>query len=258
MELSSFINKVQNAKNLDFGSIFSKSMELFKKTWKQGFLHFLFSMICVLPMILIIYIPIISFTISQRQSGNYGAEPPIEMLMTTGGLAIVVGMLLNTFTMAFVAGYYTIVKRIEEGKEVTAKDHFMFFNAASLKKTFVLSLMTMGITVLAMVLCYLPLFYVMIPLTFVPVVFAFNSELSESEIIKTSFSLGNKKWFITFGLLIVSGVLAELAGFVLCCVGILFTMSFIYLPVYHVYKEVIGFGEGEEDDEIYQIGIENE
>ena len=41
---SSLQEKIRNAKALDFGTIFSASIELFKKTWIQGFyynyLHF--------------------------------------------------------------------------------------------------------------------------------------------------------------------------------------------------------------------------
>ena len=90
-----------------------------------------------------------------------------------------------------------------------------------------------------------------VPLTLVTPIFAFNPEMSPSEIIKSAFSLGNKKWLIVFGLMFVSGLLAELVGLLLCGIGVLFTMSFVYLPTYFVYKDSIGF---EEDDEIGLIG----
>src|SRR5690606_24735057 len=97
---------------------------------------------------------------------------------------------------------------------------------------------------------YLPLFYVIVPLTLITPIFAFNSNFSPSEVIKASFSLGNKKWLIVFGLMFVSGILAELVGLLLCGVGLLFTISFIYLPTYHIYKETIGF---DDENEIKRI-----
>jgi hypothetical protein len=175
------------------------------------------------------------------------------MMLTTFGLAIIVGMLLNTFMMALQAGFFNVIKILDEGKEVAVKDHFVFFKTEYLKKTFVLSLITTGISILAMILCYLPLIYVMVPLSFVLIVFANNPELSVVEIIKASFSLGNKKWLITFGLLFISIILAYIIGVLLCGIGIFFTMSFVYLPLYFVYKQVIGF---EDSDEIQQIGME--
>ena len=255
MELNTFLSKVQEAKELDFGDIFGKSIDLFKKTWAQGFLNLLFTMLFVFPLILIIYAPMITFAIAQEGQFNNGSEPPIALIMSTMGIAIVVGMLLGTFIMALKAGFYSVVKKIDDGKEVTVKDHFAFFKAEYLKKTFVLSLMSAGIGVLAYILCFLPIIYVMVPLSLTAIIFAFNTELSPSEVIKSSFSLGNKKWLIIFGLLFVSGIMAEIVGLLLCGIGILFTVSFVYLPVYVVYKDVIGF---EDDDEIKQIGIEED
>ena len=90
----------------------------------------------------------------------------------------------------------------------------------------------------------------MVPLSLLPVIYAFNPELSMSNLIKASFDLGNKKWFITFGLTIVAGFLAQIVGMLLCGIGIFFTASFAAIPIYFVYKEVIGF----EDTEFKQIG----
>ena len=91
-----------------------------------------------------------------------------------------------------------------------------------------------------------------VPLSFFSVVFANNPELTETEIVKLSFNLGNKKWFITFGLMIVTGILGML-GIIACGIGVLFTISIVYLPVYFIYRDVVGF---EDDDEIQHIGRE--
>jgi len=40
-------------------------------------------------------------------------------------------------------------------------------------------------------------------------------------------------------------------GIIGCGIGVLFTISVMYLPVFFIYKEVIGFGE---TSEIEQIG----
>jgi len=41
--------------------------------------------------------------------------------------------------------------------------------------------------------------------------------------------------------MIVIGILSALVGFLLCGIGIYFTVSCSYLVQYEVYKEVIGF-----------------
>lgn len=58
--------------------------------------------------------------------------------------------------------------------------------------------------------------------------------------VKASFALGNKNWFVIFGLLVLVGLLAEL-GISLCCVGILFTAMLTKVPVYFMYKHRVGF-----------------
>ena len=94
--------------------------------------------------------------------------------------------------------------------------------------------------------------YAFVPLSFFAVVFSNNPELTETEILKLSFSLGTKKWLITFGLIFVTGILGMLV-IIACFIGVLFTMSIMYLPVYFVYRDVVGF---EDDSEIMKIGTE--
>ena len=119
----------------------------------------------------------------------------------------------------------------------------MFFKSKYIVKAFILSIATTLIAVVAALACYLPLFYVIIPLTLLIVIFSFNPDLSVGDLIKLSFKLGTKKWLVTFGLVIVSSILAEVVGLLLCGIGIFATASFIYLPTYYIYKDVIGFDE---------------
>ena len=46
---------------LDFGDIFNKSIDLFKKGWLYGFLMQLFILIISLPFIIVLYAPFIAF-----------------------------------------------------------------------------------------------------------------------------------------------------------------------------------------------------
>ena len=72
-------------------------------------------------------------------------------------------------------------------------------------------------------------------------VFAYNSHLSISEIIKVAFALGNKKWGITFLTLMLNMILFYVVSLVTCGLGALFISCFLYLPQYIIYKKVIGF-----------------
>jgi hypothetical protein len=78
--------------------------------------------------------------------------------------------------------------------------------------------------------------------------------MGELDIIKISFKLGNKKWFITFVTMFIAGIIGML-GILACGIGILFTLSIVYLPSLLIYKEVVGFNGNTEID---SIGIQDE
>ena len=110
-----------------------------------------------------------------------------------------------------------------------------------------LSIIYAAIAIVAQLLWVLPYIYAYIPLSFFAIVFANNPELSEMEIVKLSFNIGTKKWLLTFGLMFITGIIGML-GMVACFIGVLFTMSIVYLPVYFVYKNVVGFDDDYESD----------
>ncbi|MDG5492760.1 hypothetical protein [Psychroserpens sp. SPM9] len=241
--------KIQNAKQLDFGQIFNDSIELFKKMWLQGLLMLLIMFGFMIPFIFIIYIPLIIFGVADASNpGAYDGLAPIAMIF------IFVAYLLFIFAMMVVsfglkAGLYRIMRQKDLGI-IANDDYFYFLRKPYLSKTIKLSLAFFGISMLATLLCVFPIIYVMVPLNLLVVMYAFNPEISGSNLIKASFDLGNKKWFITFGLTLVAGFLAQLVGMLLCGIGIFFTASFAAVPLYFVYKEVVGFEEGE----VKQIG----
>ena len=242
------VEKAQQAKPLDFGTIFSDSIELFKKTWMHGFLLNIFTMIVVLPLIIIMYIPLLGIIIAQAESG----EPDPEAFNAFfAGMSImyiiffIVGIfVVSVIAVALRAGFFRIVKRLDYDQEVQTSDFFYFLKGKYFGKIFMLMLASFFVSLIATILCFLPLIYVMVPMSFFVMFFAFNPEMSVNDIVKSSFALGNKKWLLAFGLIIVCSLLAQIVGFILCGIGTLFTAPFVYHPLYLIYKNVIGF----EDD----------
>src|SRR5690606_23731515 len=84
------------------------------------------------------------------------------------------------------------------------------------------------------------------------VLMAYNPELSAFELIKLTISLRLTKGLLILALLIVAAIIGSL-GIIACGIGMLFTFSIVYLPIYHIYKQVIGF---DEISDIDKIGIE--
>ena len=245
--------KIENASSPDFGNLLTRSFDLFKKVWLESFLHTLLLMIAVIPFVIIIYLPFIPiiFKSLQRSSTGY-YEPtfdyPVLLIVSYFALLIILIIIMQGVSIAITAHFFQVCKKEDTGSPVETGGYFKFFTGANFSKVFLLSLATSGISIAALLLCYFPIFYVMVPLNLIIVVFAFNDNLSISDIINISFKLGNKFWLLVFGIIIVSSLIAQL-GVILCFVGLLFTAFFTYIPLYYFYKDTIGFEDASENDQ---------
>lgn len=248
MDFLSLMQRLEEKRPLDFGDIFSKSFELYKKIWVQGFLFILCQFLFIIPVFLIAYIPLLGTLAVEGSYDPYSTTEvsPFAMLGSLAWfyLSLFGGILIVSFLMyALQAGFYRMLRNTDETGAPNTSDLFYYLKGKYLSKTFMLGISAMFISLLAMMLCFLPAIYVGVPLGLITVVFAFNPELSVSENIKVCFKLGNTYWFTIFGLVFVSGFLAEFAGMIACGIGVFFTISFALIPQYYVYKDAIGFDE---------------
>lgn len=256
MSLYNYIsNKITENKPLDFGTIFSDSFDLFKKTWIQGLIHQLFVILLMLPFIIAIYIPFIMLLIAQ--AGEMDSSSPEVFSTFLAGFSIgyvlffiIAMIILGGLSLALNAALYRIIKMLDHDQQVQTSDFFYFFKGRYLGKLIGLMFVSMVIAVVSAMACYLPIFYVMVPMTFFIPFFAFNPELGIGDIISFAFKLGTKKWLIGFGLILISSILASVVGALLCGIGTLFTAAFVYHPVYLIYKETIGFNDEESDSSL--------
>lgn len=250
MIFSEIKTKIENAKDLDFGEIFNQCIELFKKVWLQGLVMLLLTMVLMIPFYIIMYFPLIAMGLFDFETMRQGQQPDLTFLIPFYLMMIVFSFFAMIIGFGMKAAFYRICK-IKDFNEATSDDYFYFFKKQYIGKTIKLAAITFGITLIAMLLCFFPVIYVAVPVALMNVIFAFNPGLSASNIVKAGFDLGNKKWLLTFGLMIIAGIVAQFVGALMCLVGVFVTISFSYLPHYFIYKEVIGF---DDKDEIQQIG----
>lgn len=254
MTPNQFQNKVATAPQLDFGDIFTRAINLFGKTWLQGLLMIVLQFVSVLGLYFIIMVPLLASGFlmdGQQVEGNDAVSIVIVILIFLMYLVIIIAATILNVGMQ--AAFYRIIRVKDRNKDSEMGINFgMFFKKRHLKKLTIFSLAYIGIFVLAYILCILPIFYAIVPLQFALIIYAFHPEWSVNEILTAGFKLGNKKWGISFALLFVSAICAYLVGLLACLIGVYVTFSFILLPGYLVYKDVIGFTEDE--DLISQIG----
>jgi len=248
--------KIHKNASVDFGVIFGHAFNLFQKVWLQGFLLQLLGMLVQYGSSVILYVPLMAlgFVVDEQSLASEElTTESIIIFIVFIVLYLIIIIVVATFSFGLQAAFYRIVRVKDRNKRTEQGVNFgMFFKKKHIKKVFVLSMAHLGITILAILLCVIPFFYVLIPLQFAVIIFAFHPDVTINEIYKAAFKLGNAKWGITFGLFLVCGFLAIFVGILACFIGIYFTISFVYLPAYLVYKEVVGFYE--DDDTIAQIG----
>ncbi len=249
-KLNVLIEKINQNSPLDFGTIFSESIELFKKTWVQGFIMVLLRIVFILPLYFILYIPLVVLGVMNPETLNTMDESSPLIFIGVGLFMLVFIFAVIVVSFALKAAFYRICKQKDLNTGAT-DDYLYFLKKPYLRKTITLGLITSGIVLLAMLLCFFPVIYVMVPIALINVIYAFNPDLTVSEIVKAGFALGNKKWIITFGLVVVASALSTVVGYLMCLIGVIVTSSFAYLPPYFVYKNTVGF---EQKDDIDQIG----
>jgi len=238
MSLETVNQKITEKPSLEFGVIFSESIELFKKVWLQGFITLLLTFITILPFYIMIYIPMIAAGITDPEMLKSEEMPPMVIL----GMVLLMPVFLLgvlTFGLALNAAFLRICKQ-KDLNEVVSEDYFYFFKEGRLGKILKVALVMLGLILLAGLTCGLGIVYLIVPMSLFPAFLAFNNELTAEDMVRASFSLGNKNWLVIFGLVLVMSIVAEL-GVILCCLGILFTAMLAKVPAYFMYKYGVGF-----------------
>jgi hypothetical protein len=256
MKFETLLSKIDNAHDLDFGTILGASIELFKKVWVQGLILMLLVLVALVPFFLWVYVPLFRELMEQAQSGAYdrtGASQLVkEMTKSMQYTILGITFVYTFFSTGLVSGFYKIVKKLDHDEPFVFGDFFYYFKGRYLGKLFAIAAFTLLLALLNLVFeKFLPAFSasllkIGISLIFSVysslflVFFAFNETLEISDIFVLSFKLGSRKWALLFGLIIV-GLILGMLGALGCGIGMLFTFSIMYLPLYIVYKTLFGF-----------------
>ncbi len=238
MNFTEIANKIVESDPLDFGSIFSKSIELFKQVWLQGFIIVLLTFVTIIPFYILMYIPLIIAGVTDPEVLRSEEIPP-EVIIPMAIIMPIVFLGIIAVSFMLNAAFLRICK-IKDLNLLEADNYFHYFKKEYGSKTVILALMALGLMLIGVLACGIGVFYMVVPISLFPAFLAFDKELSAKEILKSSFSLGNKNWLVIFGLIIVMGIIAEL-GILLCFVGVFFTAMLAKIPVYFMYKDSFGF-----------------
>ena len=223
--------KINEAPSIDFGDLFNESVAVFKKVWLQGFLFQLITIAVSLPLLFFNFINFSDFS-NDSVPLQFGTAAVFYY-----GISAVLAIVSSFLTF----GFFRVIRQMDKGEDFKTVDFFYFFNTERIKKALLVVLANVAVVILALLLCVFPVFYVMIPLMFVTPIFVYNPELSISEVLKSSFALGHKKWGITFLISLLNIIALYVLILLTCGLGSLFFGCFLQMPIYVLYKKIISF-----------------
>ena len=223
--------KINEAPSIDFGDLFNESVAVFKKVWLQGFLFQLITIALSLPLLFFNFINFSDFS-NDSVPLQFGTAAVFYY-----GISAVLAIVSSFLTF----GFFRVIRQMDKGEDFKTVDFFYYFNSERIKKALLLVLANVAVVILALLLCVFPVFYVVIPLMFVTPIFVYNPELSISEVLKSSFALGHKKWGITFLISLLNIIALYVLILLTCGLGSLFFGCFLQMPIYVLYKKIISF-----------------
>ena len=254
--MSNFETKFKQNNSPDIGKIIDESFSTFKKTvWISGFAVLLW---CLFAL------PITFFVIFQAMDISSIDEfvklsPTIGEDMNYLLINAAVGIPIAGFTALITAGFYKINHLAKQGKEFGLNNLFDYFKNPYLLNLFICGMLTaLYSDILGLGLVYLKLQFVATLIqAFISFLFILSIPLiifenqNALQAMSNSSKLAMKHPF-TIILCLVFAVIIAILGIFALCIGMFFTIGYIYTMNYTLYNQIIPIENKNEFDEIGQ------
>jgi uncharacterized membrane protein len=251
------IEKIANEGfELDFGLVFEKTFDNFKKIWGIAGVALLLVSIVFVAFIIAIFGIIYGF--SDYTETLMGLNP--EFMTNTALVGFIVFSTIFAGLLSPInAGFIKMAYLADTNQPFGINNVFDYFKTNHFKELFISSsIITLVGTGIGMTIEFagVPfignvLTYVVSFLTFLTIPLIIFSDLKAFEAITMSSRLVLKKPLLLLALIIVSFLFVMLGIFALC-IGIIFTIPFLFSLYYIVYKNIVPL---ENKDEIDEIGV---
>ncbi len=249
---------ISNGYQLDFGTVFEQAFENYKKIAIYAGLMLLVFWILVSIVAAAGLISYIGIEHIEEFGNKMKQLSAIKVMPLDIAIPLNASLLLiSALTNPFMAGFLKMADCGEKGEEFHVSTMFSYYKSPYFSTIFI-SVFIIGLinTGLAMLLQYAGLNFVgtvtsllISFLTFLTIPLIIFSNLNAIDAIKSSILIVSKQPLILLGLMIVAGIGAVLGIFGLC-IGIFFTISFMYSMTYVIYKNIVGTDNFSEIDEI--------
>lgn len=248
-------DKIKNGYEIDLGNIVDTSLENFKKiVWVAGLGYFLvFALLIILTIIGVSQFvnPEELKELSELLKDPTYLENNPNFHLYNFITIVSIGILFAPLN----AGFINLCRLADENKSISISNLFIYYgNRKSIDiifGTLLVSLISFGIS-LGLELANLKLvsFVVSISIslfTFIFIPLIIFADQNAIQAISKSSKLIMKSPFTVLGAMALAFLIA-LAGLMALCIGILFTIPYMYSVQYTIYKNIIGFEEVEKEE----------
>lgn len=242
-----------NGYQLDFGTVFEHAFENYKKiALYAGLILLVFSILIGILTLGSIVAVVIGFSSAiDLETFSKTMKPenfePQNFSLNFLGIYIFCIVLFTALLSPFTAGFLKMADCGEKGNEFNVSTIFSYYKSPFFKEifvaSFIITLLASGLSVLLDysghkfigLLVSLPVSF----LTFLAIPLIVFGKLNAIDAIKSSVVIVSKQPLILLGLIIVASI-ASVLGFIGCCIGIFFTIPFVYSINYCIYDAIIG------------------
>jgi len=243
-----------NGYQIDFGTVFEHAFENYKKIALYAGLMLMVFLILFAILIFGAAISVFGMATITETLKPENLQP--EHFSLNFLIIYTAGTTLFTCLISpFTAGFLKMADCAEKGNEFHVSTILEYYKFPFFKEIFLATfLITIMSSVLNVLLDYSGIKFVgtfiaigISFLTFLAVPLIVFGNLKAVEAIKSSILLVSKQPLLLFGLLIVGGI-ASMTGLILLCIGIFFTIPFMYSMNYAIYDSIIGVDQIEAEE----------
>jgi hypothetical protein len=245
-----------NGYQLDFGNVFNHAFENYKKiALYAGLVLFVFTVLFGLFAIG----ALVSFLGVATVTENLNPEKLNPESLTTPYLLIYSGIILalSCILSPFQAAFLKMADCGEKDEEFHISTLFNYYQLPYIKEIILSTFLISFVSILQSTLFSLYklelvgslITYFLSFITFLTIPLVIFGNLKALEAIKNSILIVSKQPFILIGLLIVSFI-GSMVGIMACCVGVFFTIPFLYSMNYAIYHAIVGIDNAPETSDI--------
>lgn len=238
-------NKLQSGYTLDLGSLIEKSFETFKKTFLISGAGLV--IIGIIGFILYVALAAILFGFTDIMGTL------TQMSLHANETNVLIGtalfsMLSSAIVAPVTAGFINMNRLVQKGESISITNIFEFYNSKYTKDLIICyaiigllaGVVNAGFTLINLSWIGLLFQGILACATIFSITLIIYSDQNFGDAFSKSISLFVKQPFIIILALLIAYIIG-LLGFIGICIGVIFTMPYVYSMYYTIYEQTIGF-----------------